>query len=191
MSDFAIKYDRTNAELEDWFLYCIAVAGKSAKGQRTVLDRFLDEAKSPLAHIRQLHKNNKLIDAIYKAKLAPYDQFIKSFTYIAEHEINLRTCTEEELIKIPRIRFKTAKLFLAYSRKGYRGAILDRHILAELRQKGFNVPKNTPNSIKKYKEIETIVLDWADKARVDPIRLDDYIWRSRNKSGVPLTIPQL
>ena len=35
------KYDRTEEELEEWLLFCIVAAGKTAKTQARLLENFL------------------------------------------------------------------------------------------------------------------------------------------------------
>jgi thermostable 8-oxoguanine DNA glycosylase len=68
-----------------------------------------------------------------------------------------------------------------YSRPDQRYAALDTHILKWLRSRGHDVPKSTPSSKKKYKEIEQLFLFIADDLGVDPSVLDSFIWQKYSR----------
>ena len=85
----------------------------------------------------------------------------------------------EWLVKnVKGLGYKEASHFLR--NVGYHNlAILDRHILRILNDHGLidGVPNNlTP---KRYKEIEKIILDFANEMKVLPSEMDLYLWYSR------------
>jgi len=69
-------------------------------------------------------------------------------------DLNLRTCTLEDLLKIHGVGNKTARFFLLHTRAGCEYAVLDTHILKWMRNRGEDVPKSTPTNSKVYRELE-------------------------------------
>lgn len=92
------------------------------------------------------------------------------------NELNLKSCSVDDLENIYGIGPKTARCFLIHSRPNMRFAGLDTHILKYLRGLGYEVPKTTPTG-KKYKEIEQIFLNLVDKSGKSVAEFDLEIWR--------------
>ena len=59
-----------------------------------------------------------------------------------------------------------------------RFAGLDTHILKFLTAKGFDAPKSTPASKKKYVELEQAFIEIAEKEGKTPATLDLEIWNT-------------
>jgi thermostable 8-oxoguanine DNA glycosylase len=59
--------------------------------------------------------------------------------------------------------------------------VLDRHILAWLRDRGHDVPVNTPQDYDRYAEIEKTVLQICQDELIAPIDLDHRVWLERRR----------
>jgi thermostable 8-oxoguanine DNA glycosylase len=176
------KYNRTIPELEELALFCIAVAGKNAATTARNLDKFVGgNILSPFEIIRN-YDMRSLPSVLKKYGFGCYNLKAKGFLTIAKSGIDLRACTLEELVPIPGIGFKTATLFLLHTRENSNHACLDVHILKWLSDLGYDVPKQSPQSLKKYSEIENIFLDICKKNNISPTVLDLGIWNVYSKS---------
>ena len=179
------NYNRTDEELEEFLLFCIAVAGKTAKQISSALENFIFCGKieygssfSPFQIIRQKYKDNTLLDAVKESKLGKHSLLTESFGILAFANLNLKTCSIQELEAIPGIGPKTSRFFLVHSRKDANYAILDTHILRYMREKlSISTPKNTPTK-KKYQELERRFLDFVKQhpSKKSIAELDLKIW---------------
>jgi hypothetical protein len=75
------NYNRTEAELESFLLFCIVVAGKTAYIQARKLDEFLTsvnkrlmlpEDTNPFQSLKSAEQNGILMEEILRAKLGQY-----------------------------------------------------------------------------------------------------------------------
>lgn len=203
------NFNRTDAELEEFLLFCISVAGKTAKQISIALDRFLDtdrsdylehewqhkefggreivpvrcSAASPFAKIRWLSSRNRLADAIKNAGLGQHTKLFKAFQQITEANLDLRTVTIEQLETINGIGPKTSRYFVLHSRKTENIACLDTHVLKYLEGLGHEVPKNPPTG-KTYLRLEKAFIAHAKSLGVPTYQLDLEIWnKSSKRSG--------
>jgi thermostable 8-oxoguanine DNA glycosylase len=105
-------------------------------------------------------------------------------TKLAEADFELSTCSIEELESIWGIGPKTARFFVLFSRDNVDDiAVLDVHILRWLREQGYDVPKQTPSSTKRYREIELLFLEQVpdDKSLA---QFDYELWlQMRQRNG--------
>lgn len=188
------NFNRTDYELQEFLLFCIVVAGKTAHIQADKLDYFLNDSKNalksfysdellhnikPFDIISLLNENNILLLQIIKAKLGQYNKIYKAFQCISniKNKINLKECTTEELEKIPGVGLKTSRFFILHSRNTTSIAVLDVHILKFLKSLGHDVPKTTPNK-KKYYFLEQKFLDYCRNENIHPAEADLDIWKS-------------
>jgi thermostable 8-oxoguanine DNA glycosylase len=176
------KFDRTHEQLEEFVLFTICVAGKTAKIQAKKLNDFLlnnNGIDHPFECIKRLDKENKLMDEIKKVKLGQYSRLCESFRQIVK--LNLKTCTISDLENIKGIGPKTARFFMLHSRPNQKIAVLDTHILKYMGSLGIKVPKSTPNG-KKYKELESKFIQIAESKGKNIADFDLEIWKyySRN-----------
>lgn len=188
------RYNRSAIELEEFLLFCIIVAGKKARTQAPKLEQFLSEntqhpTLEPFAIIRRLARSGKLDDAIRRARLGQYRRLTPCFEQVTD--LDLKTCTSEDLERIKGIGPKTSRYFLLHSRKDCRVAVLDRHILRWMKAKfDTAVPVNTPPAGKTYQRLEKLYLDYCEQKNVTPADLDLAIWNkaSENKEtpGMPV-----
>ena len=180
------NYNRTKNELEEYLLFCIVVAGKTADTQAKALDRFLGNVadKSPFQIIRDMIKNHTFDQNLINSKIGQYNKISLSFEQAAKSDLDLFTCTAKDLEEIYGIGPKTSRLFLVHSRAKQNYAILDTHILRFMRERlGIDTPKATPNQ-KQYEYFEQLYLDFARKTQHTIADLDLMIWRAYS-SGNP------
>ena len=182
-----IKFDRTEAELQEWWLFSVLVAGKTAITQARLLDRFLTDngqpGDAPFDVVRRLVANGTLELRMREARLGQYTRLARCFS--DSLMLDLKTCTIEQLEAVHGVGPKTARMFLMHSRPDQRVAALDTHILKHLGEHGHAVPKATPTGAK-YRELEAAFLALADAAGQTPSDYDLTIWKSyaRNE-GTP------
>jgi thermostable 8-oxoguanine DNA glycosylase len=179
------NFNRTEAELEEFLMFAILVAGKGAEQQAKKLDAFLNGAKergyknySPLEYINALKIDNALTTEMMCHKLGQYKRLLFAFFGILQFKDNLKNVTIEELESVNGIGSKTARFFILHSRPDAQVACLDTHILKWMDEQGYkNIPKATPPK-KKYAEIEKLFLQEAIRHQMTPADLDLTIWKS-------------
>jgi thermostable 8-oxoguanine DNA glycosylase len=177
------NYNRTEAELEEFLLFSILVAGKGAEQQAKKLDAFLsfikkhNFGKTPFECIQQCI-GYQLVNFMKLFKLGQYKRIEGAFKGILVFKGRLKNVTIEELESVPGIGSKTARFFILHSRADVQVAVLDTHILKWMNEKGYkNIPKSTPPK-KKYGEIEKLFLQEAIFHSMTPADLDLTIWKS-------------
>jgi thermostable 8-oxoguanine DNA glycosylase len=175
-------YNADTNKLEEYLLFCIVVAGKTAKTQSEALEKFLmtwqlADGLSPFEKIEWMINRNYLLNTLKYSKLGQYTKLEKSFSDLVNSGIDLRTCTAEDLQKIHGIGFKTARFFLVYTRKDCQYAILDTHLLKFMRDVlKVDAPLSTPSK-KKYLELEKIFLDYVKSTGKTVQEVDLDIWK--------------
>lgn len=177
------RFDRTDAELEEFLLFAICVAGKNSKIQAGKLAEFLLESDfdkpfaSPFDMIRTWVEDGTLRMHLERVKMGQYGRLAKVFENLVKCDFNLRTVTVYQLQLI--VGLKTSRFFLMHSRPGFRCATLDTHILKWLNEQGIVAPKSTPTNPKVYAELEAKYLAICDERGCDPADLDLEIWKSK------------
>jgi thermostable 8-oxoguanine DNA glycosylase len=179
------NYNRTEAELEEFLVFAILVAGKTAKTQAKKLEQFLATANefvlpsgtTALEYISYLSRSNYLSSVMVNCKLGQYNRLEKAFEGILQFKGKLKTISVAELESVNGIGSKTARFFVLHSQKDARVACLDVHILKWLREQGYSAPKQTPTK-KRYAILEAIFLTEAWKREMNPADLDLMIWKS-------------
>lgn len=101
----------------------------------------------------------------------------KAIDVMVNSNLNLKTCTVDDLQAIPGIGPKTARFFLLHTRPDAMVACLDTHILKFLRINGHDAPVSTPSG-KRYLELERIYLDMCVRNGWNPAEKDIQIWRT-------------
>lgn len=184
------NYDRTIPELEEFLLFCIVVAGKTAYIQARKLDEFLLSVKtrlmmpervSPFQIIKSAEQHGILMQEIQKAKLGQYNKIYKAFKYISECQYDLKKMTPELLEMIPGVGFKSSRFFLLHSDINYQNiiAILDTHILKFIKENIDNrAPKSTPVIRVTYKYWEDLFLYWCQCNNKNVADFDLEVWKS-------------
>jgi len=184
------NYNRTVPELEEFILFCIVVAGKTAYIQARKLDEFLLSVKarlmmpeqvSPFQIIKSAEQHGILFEEIKKAKLGQYKKINSAFKYISEKEYNLVRMTPKILEEIPGVGMKTSRFFLLHSDIFYKDkiAILDTHILKFIKENiDERAPKSTPVIPITYKYWEDIFLHWCETNNKNVADFDLEVWKS-------------
>jgi len=184
------KYNRTQNELEEFLLFCIVVAGKTAYIQAQKLNDFLvsvntrlmmPENINPFQTIKSAEQHGILFEEIKKAKLGQYKKIYSGFKYISEKEYNLNKMTPEILEKIPGVGMKTSRFFLLHSDIFYTNkiAILDTHILKFIKENiDERAPKSTPVIPLTYRFWEDMFLRWCSDNNKDMAEFDLEVWKS-------------
>lgn len=184
------KYDRTQNELEEFLLFCIVVAGKTAYIQSRKLDEFLTslnkrlmmpENVNPFQSLKSANQHGILLEEILKAKLGQYKKIYNGFKYITEHEYDLTRMNPDLLERIPGVGMKTSRFFLLHSDINYKDkiAILDTHILKFIKENiDDRAPKSTPTIRVTYKYWEDLFLYWCELNNKNVADFDLEVWKS-------------
>lgn len=175
-------FNRTSAELEEFLLFAIVVAGKSAFQQAAKLEAFLalePAPVSPFTKIFLMDKDGKLEENLRSVKMGQYNRVTTAFRAVA----NFFACDSRVIMSIrlleavKGIGMKTARFWFMHTMPNQQLACLDTHILRWLGEKGHEVPKTTPNG-QKYLELEKIFLAYAKDMNILPADLDLQIWNA-------------
>jgi hypothetical protein len=187
---------RTPAELEEFLLFCVVVAGKNADQQSAKLERFLG-GRRPFAHVRASQKEGKLGARLKEVRLGKYALLGRSFSELAHANADLGAATWERLAQFPGIGIKTAKFFILHSRARQMHGVLDTHVLAWMRDhwtphgpRGLAVPRHSPQDPKAYRFWETVYFGMVSDrhhrggaaAAIDWAKFDLDLWRERRGS---------
>lgn len=173
-----ILFDRTINELECCLLFCVVVAGKKASIQIKLLHNFLNGSTTPFEYINELDKNGKLSFQLKESKLGQYTRLATCFRELANSDLDLFTCTVDDLENIHGIGPKTARFFLTCNRKDARYAVLDTYILRFMRDVlDISAPSTTPHG-NEYLRLENIYLSLVGHLNVNPAEFDLAIWNS-------------
>ena len=173
------NFNRTEAELEEFLLFAVVVAGKNATIQAQKLEQFLSgriAGSTPFEYIDDLGEN--LESALRACKLGQYTRIAKCFREVSLYRIE--KLMFQDLISIHGISNKTANFFLLHSRKDYVGCALDVHILKFIRTNGYpDAPKQTPPP-SKYEKWQNIFIDLCNRLFPDKslAEADLEIWKS-------------
>ena len=183
-------YSRKRGELEEFLLFCIVVAGKTAYIQAQKLEDFLKsinirlmmpESSSPFQSLKSANQHGILMEEILRAKLGQYKKIYNGFKYITEREYDLTRMTPEELELIPGVGMKTSRFFLLHSDKTYKDkiAIIDTHILKFIKENiDIRAPKSTPTIRVTYKYWEDRFLYWCESNNKNVADFDLEVWKS-------------
>lgn len=184
------NFKRSQNELEEFLLFCIVVAGKTAYIQANKLQEFLSsvtkrlsmsENSSPFQVLKKADEHGILLEEIQKAKLGQYKKIHAAFEYLTNFHIDLSMTWPYFLEKIPGVGKKTSRFFLLHSDERYKNriAILDTHILKFIREKiDDRAPKSTPTNTEKYVYWEDKFLFWCEANNKNVAEFDLEVWKS-------------
>lgn len=185
--DSITNYNRSAHELEEFLLFCIAVAGHNAHTTSKTLEAFLHTSYkvhySPFEYIRAISAHRPFgldfEETLRLFRFGTTKKLSKSFCEIAASGINLADCTIPQLEGVFGIGPKTARFFVLHSRPNqHKIAVLDTHVLKYMSAQGFKTPKSTPSG-RSYLKLETQFLNHAKELGITDIASFDLsIWRS-------------
>jgi hypothetical protein len=183
---------RTQAQLEEFLLFCVVVAGKNADQQSAKLERFL-AGRRPFDHIRSSVRAGRLEERLREVRLGKYSLLGRSFRELSASGADLGACTWEQLTLFPGIGIKTAKFFVLHSRPGQMHGVLDTHVLAWMSEHwapgGLAVPRHSPQDPRAYRFWETVYFGMVAARHhggprsVDWAKFDLDLWRERRGSA--------
>lgn len=186
--DQITRYDRNDWELQEFLLFSVAVAGKTAKTIAPRVDAFLkritdDGEHTPFDSIRGLDVAGfDIAGMINQAGIGCHTQKARTFIELSnDQDLNLYTCTPYDLERYYGIGPKTARLFVMHTRENERYAALDTHILKFLREEGVeNVPASTPPAGSTYNRLEQEFLKLVPPG-MTPADFDLEVWKRYRK----------
>jgi hypothetical protein len=175
------KFDRTVSELQEFWLFCITVAGKTAVQQAKNLEAFLSKGRAaypgfttPFQVVGVLNQTGELRSYLESARLGQYGKLEKAFQ--GSLGIDLKTCSIADLEAIHGVGAKTARYFMLHTRADQRIACLDTHVIRHMRDLGLTEQKGTPASGPKYTALEEQFLELVDASGMTPADFDLMIW---------------
>lgn len=171
------NFKRSQAELELFWIYCLCVAGKNADNTARVVNKlFHGKKETPFQYLRK-----NLVDLhniLVAHRVGQYTRLEQAIT--KSLDLNLRTCSVEDMMKIHGVGNKTSRFFILHSRENADHCVLDIHILKWLRDrwKLDNIPTNTPQNDQDYARLENITknLMKADYPDLSLAEADLLIW---------------
>lgn len=167
-------------ELEWRIFYSIVVAGKSAKFANDVVARwqtsYVLNQESLFDAMRELHQLGYLRTSFEDVRTGNYGKLTSAMSELIYSNIDLRTCSPEDLETIKGIGPKTSRFFILWTRPEAPYAALDVHILRWLGERHVGVPRTTPQSKTRYRALETLFLQEAERRGLTPRQLDWKIW---------------
>lgn len=172
------QYDRTDAELQAFWLYCILVAGKNADQAMKVLNRLrVREAPNiPIIDALCAMHPTDLHNVLVVNRVGQYQRITRAIR--ESHGLNFRLASVENLQNVFGVGPKTARFFILHSRPKAQVAVLDTHVLAWLRRHSVDAPSTTPQNPKEYARLESLWLRLigAYFPNLTPAEADLLIW---------------
>jgi thermostable 8-oxoguanine DNA glycosylase len=153
------NFERSQEELEMFWLFCILVAGKNADWAAVKLQDLFKNKKpfqTPFQFLSE--RQTDLHNILVVNKVGQY----KRITSAIEQSLNLdlRTATLDEFLSIFGVGPKTARFFILHTRRNAECAVLDTHILKWMRTivlESIDVPTSTP-PVKEYDKWEKMAI---------------------------------
>lgn len=151
------NYERTDRELELFWLFCICVAGKNADQTAAKVAMLAKDVPQDVSVLRWLATENDLHNLLVANRVGQYSRIKLAIEQSAE--LDLRTATLAQLEGVFGVGPKTARFFLINTRPGIEVAVLDTHVLRWIGEVTyFPAPKSTPPKGSAYTYWEGIAL---------------------------------
>jgi thermostable 8-oxoguanine DNA glycosylase len=179
------NFNRTEAELQEFLMFCVVVAGKNSHQQAIKLDQFIKDITANTGNTTPFSALEKLWPTtitwrLQEVKMGQYTRITNAFWLICKLQ-DLKNVTVAELEKVKGIGPKTARFFVLHSRPNQNVAVLDTHILKWMgKAMRVKVPNATPSG-NRYLELEKFFLDYCKEKKCSPAELDLEIWKSLAK----------
>ena len=179
------NFNRKTDELQAFWLFCMFVAGKNSDWASRCLKKLLDTADKGtdggifnyFKSIGEVGVHNMLV----ANRVGQYTRLTKGI--MQSLDLDLRTCSLEDLLNIHGVGNKTARFFLLHTRRNGDYAVLDTHILAWMRDHGVeNAPKSTPTNLKVYEQLENKyrILSRLHYPHLSNAQIDLLIWTKQS-----------
>lgn len=185
------KFNRPQSELEEFWLFCLVVAGKTAMTQARLLEGFLQDLlddtpfddTTPFQAIQNAIDEGVLLDKLKLSRLGQYTRLEKAMTQSLG--LDLSKDTVDKFEAITGVGSKTARFFLLHTRKDQQIAVLDTHVLRYMRDQGLTTQKGTPPPGPKYEALEKTFIGLAKAANMSIADYDLHIWRTYSGNNLP------
>jgi len=168
------KFNRTQSELEEFAVFSVLVAGKTAKVVARQLDSFLEDKSNNLSIFQFIDSFSywKLAARLYVLGTGCWSFKARTLKEFVTAKLDLNQCSKAELMKIWGISDKTANFFLLHSRPNLSLGVIDTHIQKYLKM-----------SLKDYSyaEIEQEFLRRVASSGKTAAELDLEIWNAYAK----------
>ena len=171
-------------EKEYFLIFSIIVAGRNAKMAVEKTWRLLEFTwgeETPFDLIKHYIDHNTLTQKLKSLKIGQYTRIEKALKDIIN--LNVETCSLEDLLACHGVGNKTARFFLLNTRKNAEYAVLDTHVLKWLKSlfgNWMSVPKSTPTSgsryaLWEYKAIQAMKKEYPERTLA---QADFEIWKT-------------
>jgi thermostable 8-oxoguanine DNA glycosylase len=173
------NFNRTDAELELFWIFCIVVAGKNAEQVAWKVSKMfatLLPGETPFSYLRE--NSHALHNMLVANRIGQYYRIEKAI--MSSLDLNLRECKLEDLLSIFGVGPKTARFFLVHSRPNAEHVVLDVHVLRYLAHRWkMDVPEQSPSAAE-YDRIEKVAVpllrsEFKDMSMAE---IDLLIWAS-------------
>jgi len=153
------NFTRTTAELQAFFLFGLFCAGKNSDYAAKCLAKLLNtiEGETPFEVLKNLGEIG-IYNALCASRIGQYNRLTRAV--MGAVDLDLATCSLEDLMNVHGVGQKTARFFLLHTRPDCQCAVLDTHILKWLRENQESdafkngVPQSTPTNVKQYLALE-------------------------------------
>lgn len=178
------NFNCTDQELELHILFWICASFKAGMVSARCLCNMLnywneDEDKTPFEIIRHLNRFDILPRELKKFGIGCFNKKAEYMTDLVSRNLNLRTCSVQDLESVKGIKFKSSRCFVLHTRPNQEYAGLDRHALNFLKEKGHVIPKSLTR--KNYEILEKIFLNYVHESEASTSEFDLNNWNSRRK----------
>ncbi len=171
-------------EKQYFLIFSVIVAGRNAKMAVEKTWRLLEFTwgeETPFDLIKHYIDNKTLVQKLKSLKIGQYTRIEKALKDIIN--LNVETCTLDDLLACHGVGNKTARFFLLNTRKNAEYAVLDTHVLKWLNSlfgNWMNVPKSTPTSgsryaLWEYKAIQAMKKEYPERTLA---QADFEIWKT-------------
>lgn len=180
-------FERTEDGLEEYFLFCLAVAGKKASMISVKLDDFLSAriaTESPFDFVTRLDEEGRLGEELRRVKMGKYTLLEHAYPASAAlFKGRLSTAHVCELETMRGVGPKTARFFALHSRRDPgEMAVIDTHVMKYLRHLGHKVPPRMPDR-KTYPRLEALMIEAARNAGMPMSQFDLAVWSHYASNG--------
>lgn len=181
-------FDAPTQKKQEFLIFSVMVAGKSADRTWKVVKNFLaiHDPENPFKTVQWMIDNGRLNECLEEARTGQYSRLRKTLPELIK--VDPEDVTIEQLEDIHGIGKKTSRFYKLYTDSDFKGIPLDTHLLKFLNDIGYDAPKTTPQSNKRYKELEQKLIELyevqKDTYGLDTLQKFDYhIWYNYNKDN--------
>jgi thermostable 8-oxoguanine DNA glycosylase len=185
------NFERNLEDLQIFFCFCPAVAGKKATMISGMLYHFFADCGhpgTPFERITAMLEENSLDTHLRRSHIGKYNLLQKCYTTaVLDPSLELRYVTPEHLEKYCGYGMKSSRFLILHSQRNAKVAVIDTHILKYLREMNVDKVPNTIPTGKDYLRLEGILLTEADRLGLTMSDFDLQIWSwyASGNSGKP------